>query len=113
MDEFRLDEIHPDWLMLSQREPTRKDLKRIEAELDQDAEQRKFNRRLRRLARLCIRLQSRNKRPMVVYLRKIRKWTNLHVQLMVRQLIAAEMKRQANRAHGHHAPRFTQSPVPA
>jgi len=111
-DGFRLDEIHPDWLFLNQREPTDKDLARIEAELQHDSEQIKFNRRLSRLARLCIRLQSRNKRPMAVYLRKIRKWTNLQVQFMVRQLIAAEFRRQTRRTSRHPAPHPSPSPVP-
>lgn len=110
-DGFLLDEIHPDWLLLNQREPTDTDLARIEAELEQDAEQCKFNRRLNRLAHLCIRLQKNSKRPLAVYLRKIRRHTNIHIQLLVRQLIAAELLRQAKRAHRRPAPHSSHAPV--
>lgn len=96
-----LDEIHPDWIYLSQRQPTDEDLSRIEEDFKHDAEQIKFNQRLNRLARLCIRLQRNHKRPMGEYLRKIRKWTNTQIQFAVRRLIAAELRRQAKFVKHH------------
>lgn len=93
-------QIHPDWVMLSAKEPTEEDLRLIQAEEE-------LQNKLDALAEECLRLSQKHGRPVVVYLRGI---SNQLVRTAVAEIIA--VKTQSARRHPQAAKPVAPAPAP-